>query len=81
MQGVWEENCDEGERALEKMRAEIKGCGASIGERVTNEISERFGEKKKRSILEIKPEHFGNQHRNLSGKVDEILYNYEDSDL
>ena len=47
MQGVWEENCDEGERALEKMRAEIKGCGASIGERVTNEISE--------SLIKSKP--------------------------
>ncbi len=53
----------------------------SIGKRVTNEISERLGEKKKRSILEIKPEHFGNQHRNLNEKVDEILYNYEDSDF
>ncbi len=48
---------------------------------MTNEISERLGEKKKRSILEIKPEHFGNQHRNLNEKVDEILYNYEDSDF
>ncbi len=44
-------------------------------------MSERLGEKKKRSILEIKPERFGNQHRNLSEKVDEILYNYEYSEI
>jgi hypothetical protein len=39
-------------------------------------INEILGQKEKRSILEIKPEHFGHQHRNMSDDVDEILYNY-----
>ncbi len=30
---------------------------------------------RKKSILEIKPEHFGHQYRNLSEEIDEILYN------
>lgn len=29
---------------------------------------------KKRSIIEIKPEHFGYQYRNLSEEIDEVLY-------
>jgi len=32
------------------------------------------GEKKKRSIIGIKPEHFGYQYRNLSKEIDEVLY-------
>jgi len=48
----------------------------SIGEAVTKAISEcpGFPKKKKRSIIEIKPEHFGYQYRNLSEEIDEVLY-------
>ncbi|KCZ72959.1 hypothetical protein ANME2D_00017 [Candidatus Methanoperedens nitroreducens] len=42
----------------------------------TKAISEWLGspKKKKRSIIEIKPEHFGYQYRNLSEEIDEVLY-------
>ena len=50
--------------------------GISIGEAITKIISEWLGlsKKKKRSIIEIKPEHFGYKHRNLSEEIDEVLY-------
>ncbi|VVB95957.1 Uncharacterised protein [uncultured archaeon] len=39
-------------------------------------ISERLGhqKKKKRSITEIRPEHFGHAYRNLSREIDEVMY-------
>lgn len=50
--------------------------GISIREAITKIISEWLGlsKKKKRSIIEIKPEHFGYKHRNLSEEIDEVLY-------
>ncbi len=53
--------------------------GISIGEAVTKAISEWLGleKKKKKSILEIKPEHFGYEYRNLSEEIDEVLYGEE----
>ena len=49
--------------------------GITIEEAVTKAISERLGlsKKEKRSIIEIKPEHFGKQYRNLSEEMDEVL--------
>lgn len=62
-------------RLKEKAAAE----GISIGEAVTKAISEWLGlaKKKKKSILDIKPEHFGYQYRNLSEEIDEVLYGEE----
>jgi anthranilate synthase component 2 len=34
----------------------------------------KFTNKNKRNIIEIKPEHFGKQYRNLSEEIDEVLY-------
>lgn len=53
--------------------------GISIGEAVTKAISEWLGleKKKKKSVLEIKPEHFGYEYRNLSEEIDEVLYGEE----
>ncbi len=50
--------------------------GISFGEAITKAKSEwlRLPKKKKRSIIEIKPEHFGYKHRNLSEEIDEVLY-------
>ncbi len=63
-----------------KLKTKTTEEGISIGEAVTKAISEWLGfSKKKRSIIEIEPEHFGYQYRNLSEMVDEALYNYEES--
>ncbi len=59
-----------------KLKTRAAQEGISIGEAVTKAISEWLGlpGKKKRSIIEIKPEHFGPRYRNLSEEVDEVLY-------
>ena len=59
-----------------KLKTKAAQEGISIGEAVTKAISEWLGlpKKKKRSIIEIKPEHFGYQYRNLSEEIDEVLY-------
>lgn len=59
-----------------KLKTKAAEEGISIGEAVTKAISEWLGlaKKKKRSIIEIKPEHFGYQYRNLSEEIDEVLY-------
>ena len=59
-----------------KLKIKAAQEGLSIGEAVTKAISEWLGQptKKKRSIVEIKPEHFGCQYRNLSEEIDEVLY-------
>jgi hypothetical protein len=37
-----------------------------------------LSKKNKKSIIEIKPEHFGKQYRNLSEESDDVLYpNFE----
>ncbi len=59
-----------------KLKTKAAEEGISVGEAVTKAISEWLGlsTKKKRSIIEIKPEHFSTQYRNLSEKIDEVLY-------
>ncbi len=59
-----------------KLKTKAAEEGISIGEAVTKAISEWLGlpKKKKRSIIEIKPEHFGHQYRNLSEEIDDVLY-------
>ena len=59
-----------------KLKTKAAQEGISIGEAVTKAISEWLGlpKKKRRSIIEIKPEHFGYQYRNLSEEIDEVLY-------
>lgn len=62
-----------------KLKAKAAAEGMSVGEAVTKAISEwlHIEKKKKKSIFEIKPEHFGYQYRNLSEEIDEILYKKE----
>ncbi len=50
--------------------------GISVEKAATKAISEWLGlpKKKKRSIIDIKPEHFGYQYRNLSEGMDEVIY-------
>ncbi|MCZ7380284.1 MAG: hypothetical protein O8C64_01720 [Candidatus Methanoperedens sp.] len=63
-----------------KLKTKAVEEGISIGEAVTKAISEWLGlseKKKKRSIIEIEPEHFGYQYRNLSEEIDEVLYKQE----
>jgi plasmid stability protein len=59
-----------------KLKAKAAEKGISIGEAVTKAISEWLSleKKKTKSILEIKPEHFGYQYQNLSEELDEVLY-------
>ncbi len=59
-----------------KLKTKAAQEGISIGEAVTRAISEWLGlaKKKKRSIIEIEPEHFGYQYRNLSEEIDEVIY-------
>ena len=59
-----------------KLKTKAAQEGISIGEAVTKAISEWLGltKKKKRSIIDIEPEHFGYQYRNLSEEIDEVIY-------
>jgi hypothetical protein len=59
-----------------KLKKKAAQEGISIGEAVTKAISEWLGltKKKKRSIIDIEPEHFGYQYRNLSEEIDEVIY-------
>jgi len=51
-----------------KLKIKAEQEGITIEEAVTKAINEWLGlsKKRKRSITEIKPEHFGKQYRNLS---------------
>ncbi len=62
-----------------KLKTKAAQEGISIGEAVTMAVSEWLGvsKKKKRSIIDIKPEHFGKQYRNLSEEIDEVSYKQE----
>lgn len=62
-----------------KLKTKAAQEGISIGEAVTMAVSEWLGlsKKKIRSIIDIKPEHFGKQYRNLSEEIDEVLYKQE----
>ena len=62
-----------------KLKTKAAQEGISIGEAVTMAVSEWLGvsKKKKRSIIDIKPEHFGRQYRNLSEEIDDVLYKQE----
>jgi len=62
-----------------KLKTKAAQEGISIGEAVTRALSEWLGlsKKKTRSIIEIKPEHFGYEYRNLSEEIDEVLYQQE----
>ena len=62
-----------------KLKTKAALEGISIGEAVTMAVSEWLGvsKKKKRSIIDIKSEHFGKQYRNLSEEIDEVLYKQE----
>ncbi len=58
-----------------KLKTKATEESISRGEAVTKAISEWLGfSKKKRSIIEIEPEHFGYQYWNLSEEIDEVLY-------
>jgi plasmid stability protein len=59
-----------------KLKTKASQEGISIGEAVTRAITEWLGltKKKKRSIIDIEPEHFGYQYRNLSEEIDEVIY-------
>jgi len=59
-----------------KLKTKAAQEGISIGEAVTKALSEWLGLAKKKtgSVIDIKPEHFGYQYRNLSEEIDEILY-------
>ncbi len=59
-----------------KLKTKAAQEGISIGEAVTKAISEwlKLTKKKKRSIIDIEPEHFGYQYRNLSEEIDEVIY-------
>ena len=52
----------------QKLKTRAAQEGISIGEAVTKAVSEWLGltKKRKRSIIDIEPEHFGYQYRNLS---------------
>ncbi len=59
-----------------KLKTKAAEEGISIGEAVTRAITEWLGltKKKKRSIIDIEPEHFGYQYRNLSEEIDKVIY-------
>ncbi len=59
-----------------KLKARASEEGISIGEAVNRALSQwlDFGNKKKKSILDIKPEHFGYSNKNLSEEIDNVLY-------
>lgn len=62
-----------------KLKTKAAQEGISIGEAVTMAVSEWLGlsKKKIRSIIDIKPEHFDKQNRNLSEEIDVVLYEQE----
>jgi plasmid stability protein len=59
-----------------KLKTKASQEGISIGEAVTRAITEWLGLTKKKniSIIDIEPEHFGYQYRNLSEEIDEVIY-------
>ncbi len=59
-----------------KLKTKAAEEGISIGEAVTKAISEWLGltKKRRKSITDIKPEHFGNKYRKLSEEIDEVIY-------
>lgn len=59
-----------------KLKTKAAEEGISIGEAVTKAISEWLGltKKRRKSIIDIKPEHFGYKYRNLSEEIDEVIY-------
>ena len=64
-----------------KLKIKAAKEGLSIGEAVNRALSQwmKSGKKTKHSILEIRPEHFGYNNRNLSEDHDTILYNNEEA--
>lgn len=62
-----------------KLKIKATQEGLSIGEAVNRALSHWMNPEKKtkRSILEIRPEHFGYNNRNLSEEHDNILYGEE----
>ena len=62
-----------------KLKIKAAQEGLSIGEAVNRALSQWMNPEKKakRSILEIRPEHFGYNNRNLSEDYDNILYGEE----
>src|SRR5665648_923131 len=60
-----------------KLKIKAAQEGLSIGEAINRALSQwmKPENKTKRSILEIRPEHFGYNNRNLSEDHDNILYN------
>ena len=59
-----------------KLKTKAAQEGISIGEAVTRAITEWLGltKKKKRSIIDIEPEHFVYQYLNLSEEINEVIY-------
>ena len=62
------------------LKAKAAADDITIGEAINRAVREwlNIEPKKHKSILDIKPEHFGRQHMYLSEEIDEILYG-EDS--
>ena len=60
-----------------KIKALVEGI--TIGEAINRAVKTwlNIEPKKHKSILEIRPEHIGNQYRHLSEEIDEILYKEE----
>lgn len=60
-----------------KEKASIEGI--TIGEAFNRAVRTwlNIEPKKHKSILEIKPEHFGRRYRHLSEEIDEVLYKEE----
>lgn len=59
-----------------KLKEKAASNGLTIGEAFNRAASEWLNlERKKKSIFDIKPEHFGDGYRHLSEEIDEILMN------
>ena len=58
------------------LKAKATADGITIGEAINKAVREwlNINPKKHKSILDIKPEHFGKQYMHLSEEIDETLY-------
>lgn len=59
-----------------KLKTKATADGITIGEAINMAVMEwlNINPKKHKSILDIKPEHFGKQNMHLSEEIDKILY-------
>ena len=59
-----------------KLKIKATSEGITIGEAITRAVNKWLNheKEKKKSILDIKPEHFGHQYHKLSEEIDDVLY-------